>query len=142
MNMNKQKNSYKMKPHIPAKYRTGNPHSHSKRSNWFSFVVITLIVGGWLSFTACNPEDVPLSEENVPATQLDQKEWAIALHGGAGRLSPDMDEVRKERYYDGRTDALTIGQLVVEVGGTAVEGEVGTGQSRESDPVFNRGRGW
>src|SRR5690625_5563721 len=89
MDMIKQNRSNKMIPHIPAKYRTGNPHSHSKRSNWFSFVVITLIVGGWLSFTACNPEDVPLSEENVPATQLDQKEWAIALHGGAGTISPD-----------------------------------------------------
>lgn len=141
MDMIKQNRSNKMIPHIPAKYRTGNPHSHSKRSNWFSFVVITLIVGGWLSITACNPEDVPLSEENVPATQLDQKEWAIALHGGAGTISPDMDEERKQLYYDGLTDALTIGQLVLEEGGTAVEAVVATVQSLENNPVFNAGRG-
>src|SRR5690625_4138062 len=99
MDMIKQNRSNEMIPHVPAKYRTGRQHPHTRRSDWCSLVVVTLIVGGCLSITACNPEDVPLSEENGSASQLHQKESAIALHGGGGTMSPDMDEARKQPHY-------------------------------------------
>ena len=86
-----------------------------------------------LIFTGCTTKgDAPQS----PA-----KEWAIALHGGAGYISKDMPEERKNAYMSALEEALAIGSKVLEDGGTALDAVEKTVNYLEDNELFNAGRG-
>jgi L-asparaginase / beta-aspartyl-peptidase len=70
-----------------------------------------------------------------------QKEWAIALHGGAGTISQDLPDSIKQRYYDGLEEALRIGELVLRDGGSALDAVEKVVNTLENNPLFNAGRG-
>lgn len=70
-----------------------------------------------------------------------QKEWAIALHGGAGTISQDLPDSVKQRYYEGLEEALRVGELVLRDGGSALDAVEKVVNSLEDNPLFNAGRG-
>ena len=64
---------------------------------------------------------------------------AIAVHGGAGRVSADPDHVR--RVADGLRAALAIGGELLAAGASALEAVAAAVRELERCPVFNAGRG-
>ncbi|MDX1591464.1 MAG: isoaspartyl peptidase/L-asparaginase [Balneolaceae bacterium] len=74
-------------------------------------------------------------------TQPVQKEWAIALHGGAGTISQDLPDSVKQRYYEGLEEALRVGELVLRDGGSALDAVENVVMTLENNPLFNAGRG-
>lgn len=93
-----------------------------------------LLIIGTLTITAgCTTKEEPSKSE--------QKEWTIALHGGAGFVSKDMPEDRKEAYMKALDEALAIGSDVLENGGSALDAVEQTINYMEDNPLFNAGKG-
>ncbi len=76
-----------------------------------------------------------------PAAKGNQSRWALALHGGAGRLPEDMSDARRQDYERALDDALRAGADVLSSGGTAVDAVEAVIVMMEDEPVFNAGRG-
>lgn len=69
------------------------------------------------------------------------KEWAIALHGGAGYVSPDMPEERRKAYESALEAALEVGSEVLRGGGSALDAVETTVRYLENHELFNAGKG-
>lgn len=87
------------------------------------------------TFTACqsNPES------EMPPQEV--KEWSIALHGGAGYVSKDMPEERKQSYMESLEEALAIGAEILEKGGSALDAIEKTVNYLEDNELYNAGKG-
>lgn len=95
-----------------------------------NFIVILISV---LLATACGPvNDNP---------QQSEKEWAIALHGGAGTISKDIPEERKQAYLEALDEALAVGTEILENGGSALDAVERTVNYLEDNELFNAGKG-
>lgn len=70
-----------------------------------------------------------------------ETEWSLALHGGAGVISKDLPDSMKQLYYEGLEEALTVGENVLNEGGSALDAVESTVRSLENNPLFNAGRG-
>jgi beta-aspartyl-peptidase (threonine type) len=70
-----------------------------------------------------------------------RKEYAIALHGGAGVISKDISDERKQQYVDALNEALNIGEGVLQEGGSALDAVEQTINYLEDNPLFNAGKG-
>lgn len=69
-------------------------------------------------------------------------EWSIAIHGGAGTMSPDrMDAETRAEYEAALQTALDAGAAVLADGGSAMDAVVAAITLMEDDPKFNAGRG-
>jgi beta-aspartyl-peptidase (threonine type) len=79
--------------------------------------------------------------QNSNAPQPEQKEWAIALHGGAGYVSKDMPEDRKQAYMESLEEALNIGAEILENGGSALDAIEKTVNYLEDNELYNAGKG-
>ncbi|MGN8225514.1 isoaspartyl peptidase/L-asparaginase family protein [Gracilimonas sp. BCB1] len=79
--------------------------------------------------------------QNSDAPQPDQKEWSIALHGGAGYVSKDMPEDRKQAYMESLEEALNIGAEILENGGSALDAIEKTVNYLEDNELYNAGKG-
>ncbi len=75
------------------------------------------------------------------AQQSKQKEWSIALHGGAGYVSKDMPEERKQAYMASLDEALSIGAEILENGGSALDAVEKTINYLEDNELYNAGKG-
>lgn len=70
------------------------------------------------------------------------KQYAIAIHGGAGTILPsETDDEKELAYTTALRDALLAGQAVLSTGGTAVDAVSVAVCSLEDCPLFNAGRG-
>lgn len=68
--------------------------------------------------------------------------WSLAIHGGAGTLSPDnMTPERRAAYEAALQEALDAGAEVLKNGGTAMEAVQAAIIPMEDNPLFNAGRG-
>lgn len=68
--------------------------------------------------------------------------WSIAIHGGAGTLSPDaMTPERRAEYEAALQKALDAGAEVLRNGGTAMEAVQAAIMPMEDSPLFNAGKG-
>jgi L-asparaginase / beta-aspartyl-peptidase len=68
--------------------------------------------------------------------------WSLAIHGGAGTITPALMTPEKERLYRGGLQAaLEAGERVLQAGGQALDAVVAAVQSLEDNPLFNAGRG-
>lgn len=94
------------------------------------FTVLLLI-----ALTACQPNP----ESELPPK--DVKEWSIALHGGAGYVSKDMPEDRKQAYMESLEEALAIGAEILENGGSALDAIEKTVNYLEDNELYNAGKG-
>lgn len=88
----------------------------------------------FLLASACQPQ----SGENQ---QTNQKEWSIALHGGAGYVPKDMPEDRKQAYLQSLEEALAIGSEILENGGSALDAVEKTINYLEDNEMYNAGKG-
>jgi beta-aspartyl-peptidase (threonine type) len=67
---------------------------------------------------------------------------ALAIHGGAGTISPDrMTAERRANYECGLKQAMQAGWSVLESGGTSLEAVRAAVVELENFPAFNAGRG-
>ncbi|RMF73228.1 MAG: isoaspartyl peptidase/L-asparaginase [Acidobacteria bacterium] len=67
--------------------------------------------------------------------------WALAIHGGAGSLPDDLPAARREAYERSLAEALTLGQVILDEGGSALDAVEKVVTLLEDDPLFNAGRG-
>jgi L-asparaginase / beta-aspartyl-peptidase len=67
--------------------------------------------------------------------------YSIAIHGGAGTISKDLPDSVIKEYIQSLTDALKIGQNILESGGSSLDAVEQVVRFLEDDPKFNAGRG-
>lgn len=70
-----------------------------------------------------------------------KKEWAIAIHGGAGTISKDKPDSVVQDYESDLNEALSIGKEILANGGTALDAVEKTINYLEDNPKFNAGKG-
>jgi beta-aspartyl-peptidase (threonine type) len=67
---------------------------------------------------------------------------AIAVHGGAGALTPaDLTPDNELAYRDGLAKALRAGAAVLAAGGPSLDAVIAAVRELEENPLFNAGRG-
>lgn len=98
-----------------------------KTINALLFLSLSLIL------ISCQPKT------NKQATA--QKEWVIALHGGAGYVPKDMPEDRKQAYLKSLNEALAIGSDILKNGGSSLDAVEKTINYMENNELFNAGKG-
>jgi beta-aspartyl-peptidase (threonine type) len=70
------------------------------------------------------------------------KRWAIAIHGGAGAMTPaTMDAAAAAEHEAALALALDLGTSVLSAGGSALQAVCAAVAALEEDPHFNAGRG-
>ncbi|WP_299309756.1 isoaspartyl peptidase/L-asparaginase family protein [uncultured Croceicoccus sp.] len=68
--------------------------------------------------------------------------WSLALHGGAGSMTPDiLGPEMQDAYRDALGTALDAGTAVLRRGGSALDAVEAAVMALEDDPLFNAGRG-
>lgn len=68
--------------------------------------------------------------------------FAIAVHGGAGTISPALMTAEKEKKYsDGLADAVKAANKILSSGGTSLDAVAEAVKILEDNPLFNAGRG-
>jgi len=73
---------------------------------------------------------------------MNTPKWSLAIHGGAGTITPALMTPEKElRYRNGLQTALEAGERILDAGGTALDAVEAAVQSLEDNPLFNAGRG-
>ncbi|MDY0253119.1 MAG: isoaspartyl peptidase/L-asparaginase [Tenuifilaceae bacterium] len=86
---------------------------------------------GVIIFTACNT-----------APEVKVNDWAIALHGGAGAMSPENYTPEQIQQYEAElTAALGVGEEILKSGGTSLDAVEQVVRYLEDCPLFNAGRG-
>ncbi len=76
-----------------------------------------------------------------PPSNVIRPEWALAIHGGAGVISRSVDDQNRDEYLASLRAALTMGQEVLDRGGSSLDAVVKVLVFFEDDPKFNAGRG-
>lgn len=73
---------------------------------------------------------------------MSRPHFALAIHGGAGTISPELITPSREKAYREALDrALRQGHAVLEKGGGALDAVEAAVRSLEDAPLFNAGRG-
>ena len=68
-------------------------------------------------------------------------DYAIALHGGAGVISRDIDPEVRDGYLASLEEALTIGRDLLDAGGSSLDAVEQVIRFLEDDERYNAGRG-
>ena len=68
-------------------------------------------------------------------------EFALALHGGAGGLIPELTREGKAAFAEALAVAHNAGRVILEKGGRALDAVCATVEQLENNPLFNAGRG-
>jgi len=97
--------------------------------------------GPWLLLLAGLVACVPSRETPPVAAPAPRPAWALAIHAGAGTISPDVPAERREAYLASLRSALREGRDHLAAGGTALEAVERVVRLLEDDPLFNAGRG-
>jgi len=75
-------------------------------------------------------------------TMTDTPRWSLAIHGGAGVLTPERYSPEQVAEYRAALDkALEAGSAVLADGGTSMDAVQAAVMVLEDDPLFNAGRG-
>jgi|GEM_PF-25380 len=73
---------------------------------------------------------------------VQQSEWALVVHGGAGAGSREnMPAEKEEAYREAIQMALETGSGILEKGGSSLEAIEAVIRDMEDNPIFNAGRG-
>ena len=67
--------------------------------------------------------------------------WSIALHGGAGTLSPDLTKEKIKMLENHMLEALSIGESILSKGGKCIDAVQAVVIYMEDCPLFNAGKG-
>ncbi len=71
----------------------------------------------------------------------DKGKYTIVIHGGAGTFDKSFDDSLKNEYMNSLKEALTIGQKILENGGSSLDAVEKVINYLENDPKFNAGKG-
>ncbi len=70
------------------------------------------------------------------------KQYAIAIHGGAGTILRSVMTAEKETAYKkGLEDAIIAGETILKAGGNSLDAVEAAIRSLEDNPLFNAGKG-
>ncbi len=69
------------------------------------------------------------------------KEFALAVHGGAGVIPRNFADNIKQEYLDGLEAALKVGLVILQKGGASLDAVEATVQTLEDNLKFNAGKG-
>ena len=72
---------------------------------------------------------------------VEQQQWAIALHGGAGSVGRGISPERQALYEEHLTSALNIGKDILKNGGASLDAVEAVVRYLEDCPLFNAGHG-
>ncbi len=98
------------------------------------FLPVTLLI----LITGCAEQ----KDEAIDEPTADQKEWAIAIHGGAGSMEElSMPDSVIALYKQNLNEALSIGVEILKSGGEAVDACEQVLRYFENNPRFNAGKG-
>jgi beta-aspartyl-peptidase (threonine type) len=107
---------------------------------------LALTAAFWLAalcFFSCQNNTQTLESQqptNTPPTP--RPAYALAIHGGAGALRrADMTPEKEAAYHAALDSALSIGESVLQSGGSALDAVSRTIVYLEDCPLFNAGRG-
>ncbi len=67
--------------------------------------------------------------------------WALAIHAGAGVIPKDMEEERKQEYFQALEDALSLGRDLLATGTPSLDVVEQVVRQLEDVPLFNAGKG-
>jgi beta-aspartyl-peptidase (threonine type) len=93
----------------------------------FFFIIISLLI------TQC--------QTNTPSAPSQVAEFAIAIHGGAGVISKDIDPELKRAYEESLAKALQLGHDRLKRGDSALDVVEAVVRVLEDDSLFNAGKG-
>ena len=83
---------------------------------------------------------MPLSR--MKAKLMTGKKFSLAIHGGAGTISPEQITPAIERELRaGLQQSLDAGRAILQNGGSSLDAVVAAVRVLEDDPLFNAGRG-
>lgn len=103
--------------------------------NLATFCLLTIIIA-----TGCKKTDGNSTNTMKPTSS--KPAYAMAIHGGAGAISKANMPPEKEKEYKAALDsALTIGEQILQKGGSAMDAVTQTIVFLENCPLFNAGRG-
>lgn len=96
-----------------------------------------------LASVACkNRTEMPDASPHNPAATNQRPAYALAIHGGAGALRRAAMTPEKEAAYRAALDsALTLGEQILQRGGSALDAVEAAVVYLEDCPLFNAGRG-
>lgn len=77
----------------------------------------------------------------ICSAQEPNGKYTIVIHGGAGSMDPDMEELLKQAYLNSLTRALNIGKEILDKGGSSLDAVEQVVRFLEDDSLFNAGRG-
>lgn len=75
------------------------------------------------------------------SAQPQTNKYVILIHGGVGTIDRQMPDSIKNEYIISLTKALSIGQIILEQGGTSLDAVEQVVRFMEDDPRFNAGKG-
>ena len=73
--------------------------------------------------------------------QPNNNKYVIVIHGGAGYISPDIQDSIKVVYFNSLNKALALGRDILENGGSSLDAVEQVVRLMEDDTVFNAGKG-
>lgn len=89
---------------------------------------------------ACTQDNNNTANENENE-DMEKKEWAIVIHGGAGAISEDKPDSMKQAYMNDLDEALTLGEEALKNGEKAIDVVEKVINYLENNPKFNAGKG-
>lgn len=99
-------------------------------------IAVAIMAATFAGLSACETE-TDESADPMP----EPMEYAIALHGGAGVISRDIDPEVRDGYLASLEEALTIGRDLLDAGGRSLDAVEHVIRYLEDDERFNAGHG-
>ncbi|MCH8567190.1 MAG: isoaspartyl peptidase/L-asparaginase [Balneolales bacterium] len=88
-----------------------------------------------------NISENPKGEVAGQAAEIPDRAFAIALHGGAGVISRDIDPKIRDEYLESLEEAIRLGVRLLEDGAEALDVVEAVVRIMEDNPLFNAGKG-
>lgn len=103
--------------------------------------LVALCVGALAALSPASAAESSTAATAEPPAGDGQPRWAIAIHGGAGVIPPDMPDALKQGYFDDLEAALRHGAERLAAGDAALDVVEAVVLRLEDSPRFNAGRG-
>ena len=95
-----------------------------------------------LLFSCSVNQEISKVVQTKPMEKIERPAYAIAIHGGAGTIKKEnMSPEKEKEYLDILHEALTVGEKILQQGGTASDAVIQTIMVMENSPLFNAGKG-
>lgn len=111
---------------------------HFKFIHFWALAIASLLI---MQCSSNNTSDSSSTSNASVSDSTAKKEWAIAIHGGAGTISKDKPDSVVQAYEQALDEALSIGEKILSNGGSALDAVEQTINNLENNPKFNAGKG-